>query len=564
MTRLTRITNKVFGATASIADDPLYGPQIGQFGSAKAGTYNATADVATIQGLSAWNNGWIDAVIPNQQYPTLPEMTGFGKVVTYQTGYILQEGIPEWDAGTTYYKESIVKVIPITTSRSATASIGESTGITSASVDLATFITQITIDGDYVFTFDGSNWTYDGVNTNLSIYGITYEGTPANNDTITISLTTIENIGELTLYVSTQDENTNHNPVSSPSYWRLLQLGGGGKNIGETVFSLLPLTDSGLHLLDGSLIVGGSYAQFVSYMENLYNNNPTANYFCSEGDWQTTVTTYGACGKFVVNTVNHTVRLPKVTGMVEGTIDVTALGDLVEAGLPNIIGEIRGAEGIGNQSFGETYVTNQSGALRAILGAQSSCADGPGAYDMIGFSFDASLSNSIYKNNFNKVQPQTIKGFFYLCIANVTKTDIEINIDEIATDLNGKADVDLTNVSNTSGLRRLVEVSPKSILPSWYKVYQEYDKTTGNLIGLWCEQGGFVSGYADSDVTVTYLKAFVNTNYTLLVTPESTSEVPFAQIRHVGAVSKTNTSFITRVNSALDLNKSWLACGYIS
>lgn len=550
MTRLTRVTNRVFGATASIADDPLYGPQIGQFGSAKAGTYNATADVATIQGLSAWGNGWIDAVIPNQQYPTLPEMTGFGKVVTYQTGYILQEGIPEWDASTTYYKESIVKVVPVTTSRSATASIGESTGITSASVDLATFITQITNDGDYVFTFDGSNWIYDGINTNLSIYGITYKGTPANNDTITISLTTIENRGELTLYVSTQDENINHNPVSSPSYWRLLQLGGGGKNIGETVFSLLPLTDSGLHLLDGSLIVGGSYAQFVSYMENLYNNNPTANYFCSEGDWQTTVTTYGACGKFVVDTVNHTVRLPKVTGMIEGTIDINALGDLVEAGLPDITGTLA-------TDYPSEYASGAFYAGPQVLNYVSGTV-----HEQVTL-FAASHSNSIYGNS-DTVQPQTIKGFFYLCIANVTKTDIEIDIDEIATDLNGKADVDLTNVSGTSGLRRLVEVSSKSILPSWYKVYDEYDPATGEFIGKWCEQGGVATGTGDVDVTVTYLKPFLYTNYTLLVTPTTTLTTPFGAAAHVGAVLKTTTYFVTRINSILNLTKEWTASGYIS
>lgn len=100
MAKLTRVTGKTFGdtATATGAD-----PQIGQFGSALAGTYNGTTDVATIQGLSAWSNGFIDAVTPSNQYPPLPEMTGALKVLSYQENYILQQGVPEYDSATTYY-----------------------------------------------------------------------------------------------------------------------------------------------------------------------------------------------------------------------------------------------------------------------------------------------------------------------------------------------------------------------------------------------------------------------------------------------------------------------------
>lgn len=103
MEKLDRITGKIFGATADPTDDPTLGPEIGQFGSALAGTYNGTSDVATIQNLPAWSNGFIDAVTPTNQYPPLPEMTGFGKVLSYQQNYLLQRGMPEWDSATEYY-----------------------------------------------------------------------------------------------------------------------------------------------------------------------------------------------------------------------------------------------------------------------------------------------------------------------------------------------------------------------------------------------------------------------------------------------------------------------------
>ena len=107
MAKITRTTGKLFGANASPADNATtQGPEIGQFGSALAGTYYGTADVTAIQSLPAWSQGFIGAVTPTNQYPPLPEMTGFGKVLSHDICYLLQQGIAEWDAGTTYYTNS--------------------------------------------------------------------------------------------------------------------------------------------------------------------------------------------------------------------------------------------------------------------------------------------------------------------------------------------------------------------------------------------------------------------------------------------------------------------------
>lgn len=106
MTNLQRITGKTFGETASATGED---PEIGQFGSAKAGTYIGTTDVATIQSLPAWSNGFIDSVTPDTQFPPLPEVTGAMKVLSYQENYLLQKGIAEWDSGTTYYAGDFCK-----------------------------------------------------------------------------------------------------------------------------------------------------------------------------------------------------------------------------------------------------------------------------------------------------------------------------------------------------------------------------------------------------------------------------------------------------------------------
>jgi hypothetical protein len=48
------------------------------------------------------------------------------------------------------------------------------------------------------------------------------------------------------------------------------------------------------------------------------------------------------------------------------------------------------------------------------------------------------------------VQPQTIKVLVYIVVATSVKEDIQVDIDNIATDLNGKADTDLNNITNNA------------------------------------------------------------------------------------------------------------------
>ena len=207
------------------------------------------------------------------------------------------------------------------------------------------------------------------------------------------------------------------------------------RNIGEIITSSIPLTDAGLHLLDGSLIQGGGiYNNFVQYIANLFNLYPQC--FTDETTWQNTVNSKGVCGKFVYDSVNNTVRLPKITGFIEGTVDINALGDLINAGLPNITGTFGGDVTTGFAGISGAFTS-------AITSNNSSNVSNPSTVNAWGF--DASLSNSIYGNS-STVQPQSIKVFYYIVIATNTKTDIEVDIDEVITDLNSKAnDIDVVH-----------------------------------------------------------------------------------------------------------------------
>lgn len=100
MARITRAFQKIFAINAT---------NNGQFGSAQLGTKLLTSDPATIQALAAFENGWDDAIIGAKRFPPEEEMQSLQYLNTYQIAYMFQEGIPEYDASTTYYQKSIVK-----------------------------------------------------------------------------------------------------------------------------------------------------------------------------------------------------------------------------------------------------------------------------------------------------------------------------------------------------------------------------------------------------------------------------------------------------------------------
>lgn len=59
----------------------------------------------------------------------------------------------------------------------------------SASVNAQTFAQQAVYSGEYVFTFDGTNWTISESTANMTLYGITVTGTPVEGDIITVNFT---------------------------------------------------------------------------------------------------------------------------------------------------------------------------------------------------------------------------------------------------------------------------------------------------------------------------------------------------------------------------------------
>lgn len=99
---LERIEHKVFASEAPLEE-------MGQFGSALATTKFNTKDVAEIQALPAYTQGWGSAIISENNYPAMEEMNGVLNVMSYHTGYLYQEGIPTYSSTQEYSVTSWVK-----------------------------------------------------------------------------------------------------------------------------------------------------------------------------------------------------------------------------------------------------------------------------------------------------------------------------------------------------------------------------------------------------------------------------------------------------------------------
>ena len=267
------------------------------------------------------------------------------------------------------------------------------------------------------------------------------------------------------------DDNVN-NFVSDESlidgvHWEEITMGGSSRNIGEIVPSTIPLTDAGLHLLDGSLLAYGSYKDFIDYIAELYNSGDYSSIFTTEANWQTSVTTYDVCDKFVYDSVNNTVRLPKTSSV---------HGQLIKKSTNGSSGYRIYADG-----YCEQWGINTNNTPTIVLSIsyintdyniQASNTKAGNHYEnggidnktVSGFRFNWGYTGCYWKTTgyVDVSSYQQNPRYEYIVIANTTKTQIQVDIDEIATDLNGKADVDLTNVNNSGTSRGASWAMPSS------------------------------------------------------------------------------------------------------
>ena len=335
------------------------------------------------------------------------------------------------------------------------------------------------------------------------------------------------------------------------------------RNIGEIITSTIPLTDAGLHLLDGTLLSGsGSYSDFVDYMADLYDGG-LSDIFCPAQEWEDSVTNYGSCGKFVYDSVNNTVRLPKYTNEHGALIYKNNSGNswikIYEDGWC-IQGNITSQSNQSTVSLLKSFVdtnydvlitTNDSTYANYSYGC--AVAKTTSTFDISVIRSGSGITALVYweaKGYVDVSDYQNAPIYEYVVVANSTKIDIEVDIDEIASDLNGKADVDLSNCTKP----HVVETYSSGT--DWYRIWSDG----------WCEQGGEVTVNGSSvSTSVTLLSSYSSTDYSILAGGEDVSGSSVGAVE-VGWGLKTTSGFtIARQDGYAGSQRiCWEAKGYIS
>lgn len=192
-----------------------------------------------------------------------------------------------------------------------------------------------------------------------------------------------------------------------------------GLEVGD--IGLAPLgideTDNCRRYLNGQVILQSQFEAFTEKLKHAITLYP--NLVTTEQNWQSAVTLspLGQCGKFVIDDEAGTIRLPKVVNVM-GALDLSSIGELQSAGLPNITGSIR--------DVSHTSNPNSVGALSYNKEAELAVAQGDSyTYLPMQLFFNASNSNSIYGNS-TTVQQEAIKYPYFIQVALSSNVDVQI------------------------------------------------------------------------------------------------------------------------------------------
>lgn len=147
-------------------------------------------------------------------------------------------------------------------------------------------------------------------------------------------------------------------------------------------------------------------------------------------------TATGLAWYYILDTTNQRFKLPRSQYNFVGLRD--SVGNYVEESLPNITGKI------GTPS---NWLGGNDGCIYTISSGKYVDSEGHAQYgNYVGIN--ASLSSSTYKDN-APVQQRATQTYLYFYVGNTVQDQTTIDVGEITEDLNGKADLDLSNVSAT-------------------------------------------------------------------------------------------------------------------
>ena len=321
------------------------------------------------------------------------------------------------------------------------------------------------------------------------------EGIPTYSATQEYSVTSwVKDLAGEKVYKSLQGGNKGHD-LTDPAWWMELKLGGGGGlEIGDIGIAPLGIdeTKGKRRYLNGQLIIQDQYVEFTNKVKSAVVLYPSLA--CTESEWQTTATMAvgGQVGKFVVDDEAGTIRLPKIIMPIQGLTDLSKLGEIVQAGLPNITAEFG--------SHQDDGIAKSSATFKGAFYQATSKGHTYSGVTTAGWNlgFDASRSNPIYGNS-DTVQQEQIQYPYFIQVATGAETEDNI-INEI--ELNNPFSLldykySEYELNNLSWLRSEGQWNSKAVYPAVYdlllKIYNGTETKAGVSVKLATEN------YSDTD-----------------------------------------------------------------
>ncbi len=297
--------------------------------------------------------------------------------------------------------------------------------------------------------------TYKGLNYSTAGVEDLYKGlvTYDENETYTSKSVVVDfdEAGGLKLYRSLQDDNIAH-PTSEADWWQEVSLGGGAGMPVGTIFAHTCAVD---FVPENSLPCDGSEytsSQFPSlYTSWLVDGKLNT---CTYEEYQSDIDTYGKCAKFGLDSTSGKFKVPTIPDgtHIQQAMSDDELGKSYNAGLPNIEGSFHpsGPNNNALMKFGASSNSFVDGAF--YLGNQANCntaQETSNSWYGGDLCFDASRSNPIYSNDVETVQTEAVALRYFVVVATGAINQSEIDWSEWATGLQGKANVDMNNLSTT-------------------------------------------------------------------------------------------------------------------
>ena len=274
-------------------------------------------------------------------------------------------------------------------------------------------------------------------------------------------------------------------------YWKELAQDGRGLAIGQVVLSQSNLATDNPGCLP--LWTGEYYANASTLYPDFYAWVKSHPELCkTKAEYDSAIATYGECPYYVADEEPGSLRLPKLSNYIKmaGAEGITQKG----AGLPNLTW---------NLTVNEGYFATTCPEI--VLSGSQQIAGGANWVSNVQADYSAQRGNPIYGNS-DTVQPAHSTLYPWVYAYNAAIPASVAQAAEFQNALASKANADLSNCPPNYDY-----VVDNQILSdgSWYEVWR-----SGKL-----RQGGVITlGASTNQGTVTLLKPFTNTNYSIILT----------------------------------------------